>query len=49
MKVVRYHLEYANTVWNSHRQGQIKDLERSRWERLSWLWQSSICLIRKDL
>jgi len=26
--LVRYHLEYANLVWNSHRQGLIKDLEK---------------------
>jgi len=26
--LVRYHLEYANTVWNPHRQGQIKDPEK---------------------
>jgi len=24
----RYHLEYANSVWNPHRQGQIKELEK---------------------
>ena len=26
--LVRCHLEYANSVWNPHRQGQIKDLEK---------------------
>jgi len=26
--LVRCHLEYANSVWNPHRQGLIKDLEK---------------------
>jgi len=26
--LVRCHLEYANSVWNPHRQGQVKDLEK---------------------
>jgi len=26
--LVRYHLEYANSVWNPHRQSLIKDLEK---------------------
>ena len=26
--LVRCHLEYANSVWNPHRQGQIKDLQK---------------------
>ena len=26
--LVRYHLEYANSVWNPHRLGLIKDLEK---------------------
>ena len=26
--LVRCHLEYANSVWNPHRQGQIKDLTK---------------------
>jgi len=26
--MVRSHIEYANAVWNPHREGLIKDLER---------------------
>jgi len=26
--LVRFHLEYTNSVWNPHRQGLIKDLEK---------------------
>jgi len=26
--LVRYHLEYANSMWNRHRLRQIKDLEK---------------------
>jgi len=26
--MVRSHLEYTNAVWNPHREGLIKDLER---------------------
>jgi len=26
--LVRFHLEYANSVWNPHRQSLIKDLEK---------------------
>jgi len=28
--LVRCHLEYANSVWNPHRQGLIKDLEKAQ-------------------
>jgi len=28
--VARSHLEYANSVWNPHRQGLIKDLEKGQ-------------------
>jgi len=36
IKVVRCHLEYANSVWNTRRQGLIKDLEKVQMRAISW-------------
>ena len=33
--LVRFHLEYANSVWNPHRLGLIKDLEKVQCVRLN--------------
>jgi len=34
--MVRPHLEYANSVWCPHKQGDIKELEKIQKELLNW-------------
>jgi len=34
--LVKFHLVYANSVWNPHRQDLIKDLEKVQMSAISW-------------
>ena len=39
--LVRSHLEYANSVWNPHRLGLIKDLEKVQMRTIKNLTQKT--------
>jgi len=43
---IHMHLEYANSVWNPHRLGLIKDLEKVGCVPLNWLLVLRILLIK---
>jgi len=47
--LVKCHLEYANSVWNPHIQGQIKDLEKVQIRATKLVMTVKHLSVKKDL